>query len=61
MVKRYLSTKSGINLLDGFWEKGLYRRMTDRRMDDGHPCDDSSAAAQTELKFLFTCTSEIFN
>ncbi len=43
MVKRYLSTKFGINLLDGFWENEFYERMTDgRRTDDGRLRDDSS-------------------
>ncbi len=42
MVKRYLSTKFGINLLDRFGENGFYGRMT----DDGRPRDDSSSAVQ---------------
>ena len=29
MVKRYISTKFGINLFDGFWENGFYGRQTD--------------------------------
>ncbi len=39
---RYPSTEFGINLLDGFWENGFYRRRT----DDGSPRDDSSSAVQ---------------
>ncbi len=31
MVDSYLSTKYGINLLDGFWENTLYGRTTDAR------------------------------
>ncbi len=47
MEKRYLSTKFGINLQDGFWENGFYGRRTDGRMtDDGPPRDDSSSAVQ---------------
>ncbi len=42
MVKRYLSTKFGINLLDRFGENGFYGRTT----DDGRPRDDSSSAVQ---------------
>ncbi len=45
MVKRYLSTKFGINLLDWFWENGFYGR-TDGRTKDGRPRDDSSSAVQ---------------
>ncbi len=41
MVKRYLSDKFGINLLDGFWENGYYGRT-----DDSRPRDDSSSAVQ---------------
>ncbi len=41
MVKRYLSTKFVINLLDGFWENKFYGLMT-----DGRPRDDSSSAVQ---------------
>ncbi len=36
MVKRYLSTKFGINLLDGFWENEFYERMTDGRTTDAY-------------------------
>ena len=46
MVKRCLSTKFGINLLDGFWENGFYGRPDGRTMDDGRPRDDSSSAVQ---------------
>ncbi len=47
MVKRYLSTKFGINLHDGFLENGFYGRTTDgRTTDDGRPRDDSSSAVQ---------------
>ncbi len=42
MEKRYLSTKFGINLHDGFRENGFYGRRT----DDGCPRDDSSSAVQ---------------
>ncbi len=41
MVERCLSTKFGINMLDGFWENGFYGRT-----DDGGPRDDSSSAVQ---------------
>ncbi len=55
MVKGYLSTKFGINLLHGFWENGFYRRRT----DDGRQGHDSSSAVQlhkTELKIkLLAC------
>ncbi len=33
MVDSYLSTKFGINLLDGFWENAFHERMDDGRMD----------------------------
>ncbi len=33
VVDSYLSTKFGINSLDGFWENAVYERMT----DDGRP------------------------
>ncbi len=46
MVKRYLSTKFGIDLLDGFWENEFYGRTTDGRTDDGRLRDDSSSAVQ---------------
>ncbi len=47
MVKRYLSTKFGINIPDGFWENEFNGRTTDDgRMDDGRPRDDSSSAVQ---------------
>ncbi len=47
MVKWYLVTKFGSNLLDGFWENGFYgRRTDDGRTDDGRPRDDSSSAVQ---------------
>ncbi len=36
MVDSHLSTKFGINSLDGFWENMFYGRNTDGRMtDDG--------------------------
>ncbi len=34
MVDSYLSTKFGINLLDGFWENAFYGRTDGRTMDD---------------------------
>ena len=34
MVKRYLYTKFGIDMPDGFWENGFYGRTTDRRTTD---------------------------
>ncbi len=47
MEKRYLSTKFGINLHDGFGENGFYGRTDDgRTTDDGRPRDDSSSAVQ---------------
>ncbi len=46
MVKRYLSTKFGINMPEGLWENGFYGRTTDGRTDDGRPRDDSSSAVQ---------------
>ena len=58
MVKRYLSTKFGINLFDGSGKKrfmdgrtdGRTDRWTDDRrmltMDDGRPHDDNSSAVQ---------------
>ena len=42
VVKRYIFTEFGIDVFDGFWENGFYRRRT----DDGRPCDDSSSAVQ---------------
>ncbi len=59
MVKRYLSTKFDINMLDGFWENEFYGRTTDdrrrttdgRSTDDGRPRDNSSSAvAQSRAK-----------
>ncbi len=41
MMKRYLSTKFGINMPDGSEKTGF----TDGRID-GRPCDDSSTAVQ---------------
>ena len=35
MVERPLSTKFGINSLNGFWENAFYGRRTDGRTDDG--------------------------
>ncbi len=35
MLKRYISTKFGINLLDRFWENGFYGRRMDRRWTPG--------------------------
>ncbi len=46
MVKRYLSTKFGTNLLDSFWENGFYGRTDGWTTDDGRPRDDSSSAVQ---------------
>ena len=47
MVKGYLSTKFGVNLLDGFWENEFYGcTMYDGRTDDGRLRDDSSSAVQ---------------
>ena len=41
MVKRYLSTKFDINLLDEFWQNGFYGRTTAGRMtDDGRQHDN---------------------
>ncbi len=56
MVKRYLSTKFGTNIPDGFWENGFYGRTTDDRRqttDDGRPRDDGRSGVQShkaELK-----------
>ncbi len=51
MVDSYLSTKFGINLLDGFWENVFYGRTDGRRTDDGRPRHGiSSADSQAELK-----------
>ncbi len=44
MVKRYLSTKFGINMPDGFCENVFYGRTDDGRTDGGRPRDDSSSA-----------------
>ncbi len=44
MVKRYLSTKFGTNVLDRFWENGFYGRMDGR--DGGRLRDDSSSSVQ---------------
>ncbi len=51
MVDSYLSTKFGINLLDGFWENAFYGRRTtddgrttDGRTDDGRPRHGISSA-----------------
>ena len=41
-MKRYLSTKFGINLPDGFGENGFYGRWT----DDGRLRDDISSSVQ---------------
>ncbi len=41
MVKRYLSTKFGINLLDEFWENGCLW-MTDGQTDDERRRDDNT-------------------
>ncbi len=46
MVKRCLSTKFGINLLNSFWENGFYGRTGGQTTDDGRPRDDSSSAVQ---------------
>ncbi len=46
MVKRYLSTKFGINLLEGFWENGFYGRTDNWRTDDGRRREGSSSAVQ---------------
>ncbi len=52
MVKRYLSTKFGINLLDGFWQNGFYRRQTDdgRRKDGQRITDACMTTAQSKAK-----------
>ncbi len=34
MAKKYLSTKFGIDLLDGFWENGFYGRTDSRVMTE---------------------------
>ncbi len=46
MVDSYLSTKFGINLLDGFWENAFYGRTPDdgRTTDDGRPRHGISSA-----------------
>ena len=44
MVKRSISTKFGINLLDSFWENRPILR--DGRTTDGRPRDDSSSAVK---------------
>ncbi len=41
MVDSYLSTKFGINVLDGFWENAFYGRRTP---DDGRPRQGISSA-----------------
>ncbi len=43
MVDSYLSTKFGIDLLDGFWENAFYGR-TDGRTDAGRPRHGISSA-----------------
>ncbi len=42
MVDSYLSTKSGINLLYGFWENAFYGRRT--TTDNGRPRHGNSSA-----------------
>ncbi len=44
MVDSYLSTKFGINLLDGFWENAFYGRMDGRTTDNGRPRHGISSA-----------------
>ncbi len=53
MVKRYLSTKFGINLLDAFWENGFYGR-TDGRRTDGRKMD----AHVTTVALLYSSTKQ---
>ena len=47
MVDSYLSTKFGINFIDGFWKNAFYERTADdRRLRH----NISSADSQAELK-----------
>ncbi len=53
MMKRYLSTKFGINMPDGFWENGFYGRtdgQTDGRRMPAWRQQLCCAVAQAELK-----------
>ncbi len=60
MVDSYLSTKFGINLLDGFWENAFYGR-TDGRTDDGRRTDGRTTDARATALALLTQSSRAKN